>query len=73
MKLEAHMSLYQTTGEVDLVGILLDLFIPLPFSPLTSPSPWRINFICTNMNLLFLRIITAKFGSISLNSLAGEY
>jgi hypothetical protein len=46
MKLEVYMTLYQTTGEADLVGILLDLFIfPLLVSLLAHPQGRSTSFV----------------------------
>ena len=43
-----------------------------PFRPTYSPSPRRINFIRTNVNLLFSGSIPVKFDSIWLRNLAEE-
>ena len=46
MKLEVDMTLYQTTGEADLVGILLDLFIsPLLVPLLAHPQGGSTSFV----------------------------
>ena len=39
---------------------------------LNSPSPERISFILTNLNVLFVRTIPAKFGFSWLNCFAAE-
>ena len=43
-----------------------------PFILLYSPSPWRINFTWTNLNLFCPRIIHAKFSSIRFSRIAEE-
>lgn len=39
----------------------IDLIFPLGL--LTDPFSMKINFICTNLNLLWSRLIAGKFGS----------
>jgi hypothetical protein len=44
----------------------------LLLDPPNSPSPERISFILTNLNVLFLRTIPAKLGFNWLNGFAAE-